>query len=275
MTDFAVCLKQSSVQPALSAAFAGEDHQPMGGLIRMRYQLATLSLIAAAPLGTPAAAQVAPAVQILPDATVLDVVATGQVGRMPDVATVRAGVVTQALTAAGALGENAARMERVVAALRGAGIASRDISTASVGLAPQYRYAENQPPAITGYQATNTVSVKFRDIANSGVALDALVKAGANQIDGPQLSVDQPDAALDAARVDAIKRARARADLYAQAAGLRVDRIVAIREEGDNFGDGPRPPMAYARAAKADATTEVLPGQTELSARVVVRFLLK
>ena len=241
----------------------------------MRYRLATLALIAWAPLAAPAAAQVAPAVPILPDATVLDVTATGQVSRAPDVATVRAGVVTQSLTAAGALGENAARMERVIAALRAAGIAPRDIATASVGLAPQYRYAENQPPAITGYQATNTVSVKFRDIAKSGAALDALVKAGANQIDGPQLSVDRPDAALDAARVDAIRRARARAELYAQAAGLRVDRIVAIGEEGENRGDGPRPPMIYERAAKADAATEVLPGQTELSATVVVRFLLK
>ena len=69
--------------------------------------------------------------------------------------------------------------------------------------------------------------------------------------------------------------ARARADLYAKAAGLRVDRIVAIGEGGENRGDGPRPPVLYARAAKADATTEVLPGQTELSATVIVRFLLK
>ncbi|WBH15724.1 SIMPL domain-containing protein [Sphingomonas radiodurans] len=245
----------------------------------MRYQFATLALIALAPVTlaatAPAAAQAAPGVPILPDATVLDVVATGQVTRTPDVATLRAGVVTQALTAAAALGENATRMERVVAALRAAGIAPRDIATASVGLQPQYRYAENQPPAITGYQATNTVSVKFRDIAKSGTALDALVKAGANQIEGPQLTIDQPEAALDAARVDAIKRARARADLYAQAAGLRVDRIVSIGEASESDG-GPRPQMVYARAAKAaDASTEILPGESELTATVMVRFLLK
>jgi uncharacterized protein YggE len=241
----------------------------------MRYRLATLVLTIMAPVALPAAAQVQPAVPILPDATVLDVVATGQVSRAPDVATLRAGVVTQALTAAAALGENAARMERVIAALRGAGIAPRDIATASVGLSPQYRYAESQAPAITGYQATNTVAVKFRDIAKSGAALDALVKAGANQIDGPQLALDQPDVALDAARADAIKLARARAELYARAAGMRVDRIVAIAENGENRGDGPRPPVLYARAAKADAATEVLPGQTELSATIVLRFLLK
>lgn len=243
----------------------------------MRYQFATLALVAlaSAPLAAPVAAQGVSGVPILPDGAVLDVVATGQVTRTPDVATLRAGVVTQAPTAAAALGENATRMERVVAALRAAGIAPRDIATASVGLQPQYRYAENQPPAITGYQATNTVLVKFRDIAKSGTALDALVKAGANQIEGPQLTIDQPEAALDAARVDAIKRARARADLYAQAAGLRVDRIVSIGEASENDG-GPRPPVLYARAAKAaDASTEIMPGEAELTATVTVRFLLK
>jgi uncharacterized protein YggE len=232
-------------------------------------------LILATLASAPALAQSAPAVPILPDATVLDVVATGEVSRVPDVATLRAGVVTQALTAADASAENATRMSRVLAALRAAGIAPRDMATASVTLSPQYRYADNQPPAITGYQATNTVSITFRDIAKSGAALDALVKAGANQIDGPQLSIDRPDAALDEARVDAIKRARARADLYARAAGLRVDRIVSIGEQGENPGDQPRPPVLYARAAKADATTEVLAGATEVSATVVVRLLLK
>jgi hypothetical protein len=241
----------------------------------MRYHFATLALALSVPLAAPAFAQAAVPVPILPEGAVLDVVATGRIAKVPDIATLRAGVVTQAPTAAAALAENASRMERVIAALRTAGIAPRDIATANVGLAPQYRYVENQPPTITGYQATNTVAVKFRDIAKSGSALDALVRAGANQIDGPQLAIDQPDAALDAARVAAVKLARARADLYAQAAGLRVERIVAIGEEGENRGDSPRPPMLYARVQSADAATTVMAGETEISATVTVRFLLK
>ena len=241
----------------------------------MRYTIATLALVSAAQAAVPAAAQVPAATPILPDATVLDVVATGEVTRVPDVATVRAGVVTQAPTAAAALSENAARMEKVVAALRAAGIASRDIATASVGLSPQYRYADNQPPVITGYQANNTVSIKFRDIARSGAALDALVKAGANQIDGPQLSIDQPEAALDEARTNAIARARARAELYARAAGMRVDRIAAIEENGENAGGGPRPPVLYVQSAKREAATDLMPGETPVSVTVAVRFLLK
>ena len=245
-------------------------------------RLFTLSLAAATMLaGAPglAVAQTPVPVQAaIPDGTILNVTATGKVQTVPDIATIRAGVVTQAPTAAAALQENARRMAGVVRALRGAGIAERDLSTASVSLQPQYRYADNQPPVVTGYQASNTATVRFREIAKAGGVLDALVKAGANQIDGPSMSLAAPDSALDSARQDAVKRARARADLYARAAGLSVVRILGIDEAGENDGGSPRPPMLYARAmAVADAPppTEVLAGETEVSATVNVRFLLK
>lgn len=242
----------------------------------MRYTIVTLAMAALTSASPPAAAQGSAEPPILADATVLDINATGEVSRVPDVAVIRAGVVTQSPTAAAALADNSARMERVVAALRSAGIAARDIMTANVGLSPQYRYGENQPPVVTGYQATNTVSVKFREIARSGGVLDALVKAGANQIDGPQMSIDKPEAALDAARVEAIKQARSRAALYAQAAGMQVDRVVSIEEAGEDRGNNPRPPIMYARAEMAaDAQTPVLPGETMVRATVNVRFLLK
>jgi uncharacterized protein YggE len=232
-----------------------------------------LPLILAAMLTPLAAAAETP---ILPDATVLDVSATGRVSRVPDVATIRAGVVTQSATAAAALSDNAARMAKVLASLRSAGVAERDIATSTVALQPQYRYAENQPPVITGYQATNTVSVRFRDVARSGVGLDALVRAGANQIDGPTLSIDKPDEALDSARADAVARAKARAALYARAAGLSVVRIVSISENGEDAGGGPRPPVFAMARMKADApATELAPGETEVTATVSVRFVLK
>ncbi len=156
--------------------------------------------------------------------TVLDVSAEGRTTRVPDLATIRAGVVSQGPTAAAALSDNAARMQRVLAAVKRAGVADRDIQTATVQLQPQYRYGENVPPVITGYQATNTLSIRFRDIAKSGSVLDALVAQGANQIDGPNLSLDNPDAALDEARADAVKRARARAEPYSNAAGMEEAR---------------------------------------------------
>lgn len=236
----------------------------------------TMMLLAPLVLGVaaPALAQTAPT--ILPDATVLEVSAEGRTTRVPDVATIRAGVVTQGQTAAAALSENATRMTRVLAALKQAGVAQRDIRTASVALSPQYRYAENQPPAVTGYQASNSVSIRFRDVAKSGAILDALVAQGANQIDGPTLSLDQPDAALDEARANAVKIARARAELYARAAGLSVARIVTISENGANDGSNPQPPVyAMARAMKATESTPIAAGETQVSVSVSVRFLLK
>ncbi|HEX8387550.1 MAG TPA: SIMPL domain-containing protein [Sphingomonas sp.] len=238
------------------------------------------AVLIAASLLVPQAAQAQSApqsVEPLVPATgaVLDVVAEGRTTRVPDLATIRAGVVTQAPTAAAALRENADRMARVLAALRRAGLAARDVQTAQIGLQPQYRYGENQPPVVTGYQATNSVSIRLRDIARSGAVLDALVAEGANQLEGPTLALDRPDAALDEARTDAIRRARARAELYAGAAGMQVARIVAISEGGDQAG--PRPPMPYAmaRAADAEAKTEIRPGETEVAVTVTVRFLLR
>jgi len=231
-------------------------------------------LAAAAPL-VPANAQMTPPqmhAPILPEGTLLDVVAEGRTTRVPDIATIRTGVVTQASTAAAALADNAVRMGRVLAALKRAGVAATDIETAAATLSPQYRYGENQPPVITGYQVSNTLSIRFRAIAQSGAILDILVAQGANQIDGPTLALADPDTALDEARSDAVRRARLRADLYARAAGLSVARIVSISESGGQQG-APGPVM-YVQAKEA-ATTQILPGESRVTATISVRFLLK
>ncbi|MEG3177308.1 SIMPL domain-containing protein [Sphingomonas sp. RB3P16] len=222
---------------------------------------------------SPVTAQTLPA-PVLPDGTLLEVSAQGQTARVPDVATIRAGVVTQGQTAAAALADNAARMGRVLAALKKAGIAARDVRTANVSLSPQYRYTDGQPPAVTGYQASNSVAIRFRDVAKSGPILDALVAEGSNQIDGPTLSLDKPEVALDEARAAAVKIATARAQLYAKAAGLSVVRIVSITESGANDG-GAQPQVMFMARAKAAPATEIAAGETEVSVTLSVRFLLK
>lgn len=235
--------------------------------MRFPITLAALAMTPAAALAQAADAPIAAG-------TLLDVSAEGRTTRVPDVATIRAGVVAQAPTAAGALADQAGRMARVLAALKKAGVADGDVATADVGLSPQYRYQDGQPPQITGYQASNNVAIRFRDVKRAGTILDALVAAGANQISGPDLSIDQPDAAFDEARVDAIKRARARAELYAKAAGLRVARMVSINEGGTS-DNGPRPPMLYMRAAVAEkADTQIAAGEKDVTVTVNVRFLL-
>lgn len=235
-------------------------------------RLLTLAAAAAA-LPLTAAAQVAAPGAPVPEGTLLDVVAEGEATRVPDIATIRAGVVTQAPTAAAALAANATQMKSVLAALKAAGVADRDVQTATISLNPQYRYTENQPPVITGYQASNNVSVKFRDIAKSGDILDALVKQGANQIDGPNLSIDQIEAAQDEARTDAVKRARARADLYARALGMRVERLMSLSEGNDGGMPGPVPVMMARMEAKD--STQVIPGEQRVGVTIRVRFLLK
>ena len=164
-------------------------------------KLTILPLLAAAALAVPAAA--APprpcSRSRAPGSTFR---ASGEVTRVPDVAVISTGVVTRATTATAAIQQNAARMERVRAALRRAGIDDKDIQTSSINLNPDYVYVEHQPPKLTGYQASNNVSVRFRDIRKTGEILDALVAEGANQINGPSLTIDKPEAALDEARAE-------------------------------------------------------------------------
>jgi uncharacterized protein YggE len=167
-------------------------------------------------------------------------------------------------------------MERVRAALKRAGIADRDIQTSSINLNPDYRYENNQPPVLTGYQASNNVSVKFRDIRNSGKILDALVAEGANQINGPSLTIDKPETAYDEARTRAIAEGRARADLYARALGMRVVRLLSVSESGGYS----RPPMPYANvmmvsAERSDAKTGIDPGTQDLQISLAMSFELQ
>ena len=207
------------------------------------------------------------------DATLLSVSAQADATRTPDVAGISAGVVTQAADAGAAMQDNAARMARVMDAIKAAGIAAKDVQTGGIGVSPQYRYADNQPPAITGYQASNTVNVKVRDIARLGKVLDALVASGANDINGPNFQVDQPDAAYDEARQAALAKARARADMYAKTLGLHVRRIVSISDGAASGPVRPMPMMAMAKAGRA-ADTPVAPGETTLGASVDVVFEL-
>lgn len=204
--------------------------------------------------------------------TRLDVTARGEVRRVPDIAVINAGVVTNAADAGTAMRENAARMARIVAALRQAGVAERDLATSSISLSPQYRYVENQAPVITGYQASNQLTVRFREVEKSGAILDTLVRQGANQINGPAMTIDKPEEAQNEARIAAIRAARARAELYARATGLAVKRIVSI-SESESFGGGPMPVMA-ARMADVAEKTDILPGEQNIGITVSVVFEL-
>lgn len=241
------------------------------------------ALMAGAALAvSPATAQAAgPAASTgAPLATLLSVSAEGRVTRAPDVASFSAGVVSQGTTASAALRTNAADMTRVIAALKRAGVADTDIQTSNLSLSPVYQPQRNLPdgtmepaqPRIAGYQANNSVSVRQRNLADLGKVIDALVAAGANQVNGPSFAVDDPEPAQDEARTAAVTRARARAELYARAAGLRVARIVSISESG---GWQPPQPVMYRMAAmEAAPSSPVEAGELQMSVTVQIQFEL-
>ena len=239
----------------------------MNKMILFSLAAAAMAAPAALPAQTMAIAQPAAG-------TRLDISATGTVSRVPDLAIISAGVVTKSTTATGAIADNAARMERVRAALKRAGIADRDIQTSSINLNPDYRYEANQAPVLTGYQASNNLSVKFRDIRNSGKILDALVAEGANQINGPSLTIDKPETAYDEARVKAIAAGRARAELYARALGMRVARLVSVSESG-GYSRPPMPMVQMMAKAERDASTSIDPGSQDLEVTLAMSFELQ
>ena len=240
----------------------------------MRKALIGALMLGALSWTAPAAAQQASITQSIAG-TRLDITATGEVTRVPDVAVISAGVVSRAATASAAMQDAANRMDRVLAALKRAGIESRDIQTSSVNLNPEYRYPENQSPQLTGYTASNTVTVRFRDIRNSGKILDALVSQGANQINGPNLTIDKPEAALDEARGKAIAEGRARAELYARSLGLHVARVVAVSESGGYAVPPPAPPMPVMARAYDSAQTKIEPGEQKLQVTLTMTFELR
>ncbi len=213
--------------------------------------------------------------------TLLSISAEGKTERAPDLALFNAGVTTQGKTAGEALGANSAAMTRVIAALKRAGIADRDIQTSNLGINPVYAEprrlpdgsVESRSPEIVGYQVNNSVSVRQRKLGDYGKVIDTLVSAGANQVNGPSFMLDKPEAALDAARTEAVQTARTRAELYARAAGLKVVRIVSIAEGG---GYSPPMPVMYRMAAQdsAAASAPVAAGEVSLNVSVTVQFEL-
>ncbi len=236
--------------------------------------LAAMAMVTAMTISSAQAQSGAPYGQTI-SGTRLDISATGEVKAVPDIAIISAGVVTQAADAASAMTANATKMKAAVAALKATGVADKDIQSQSISLQPQYRYVANKPPVITGYQASNQITIRFRDIGKAGSVLDALVKQGINQIEGPALTIDKPEVAMDEARVKAMTALRARADVYARSLGMSVKRIVAISEASRGF-DGPQPMMMRSNMAMTEqaADTQIAPGEQAISVTVNAVFEL-
>ncbi|MDX3899485.1 MAG: SIMPL domain-containing protein [Sphingobium sp.] len=236
------------------------------------------ALVALAASSLPMAAAAQTSVTLAETAPVVTLNITETVEAAPDMATVGTGVQTRAMTAAQAMGDNAAQMSRLVAALAKAGIDRKDIQTSGINLSPQYDYSgrnsdgSQSPPRFMGYEASNQLTVKLRDIQRVGPMLDRMVAAGATNLSGPTFTISDPTPMIAQARSAALRTARQQADFYAQATGYRSARLLSIAESS-SAGRPPMPMMAMRMKAEA-ADTPVEPGQVSSAVTLTVQYAL-
>lgn len=170
-------------------------------------------------------------VQIVAQNPVVELTVNEEVESTPDRVQVTAGVVTDAQTAVEALRQNAVDMRRVIDRIKAAGIAERDIQTANLSVSPRWDYDQGQQRQIfRGYRAANQVSIRFADVKRVGPVLDALVSAGANDINGPLFSVVDDERYKAEARRRAMARAQRQAEEYARGAGYTGVRLLQVTE---------------------------------------------
>lgn len=184
----------------------------------------------------------------------------------PDVAVIRIGVTSQGKNARAASEANARQMTAVLAAIKASGIADRDVQTSRLSIQPQYDPGRSGPARLLGFQVTNQVTIKIREVGALPAVLDHAIEAGANEMSGIEFLVSEQSKLLDEARTEAIADARRKAELYAQAAGIKLGRVVAIAEDGSS--PPPRPVMQAMRAG----AVPVAPGEQTLRASVTVSY---
>jgi hypothetical protein len=223
------------------------------------------ALLTTTTLPAAAVAQTAPAQE---QTAQLSLSATGEVRITPDQAQVSAGVVTEARTAAEALRANSQRMQRVFSALEEAGVDARDIQTSQLNVSPVYSQPSSRDGGtrqITGYSARNTVTALVRGMESVGPAIDALFEAGANSLNGVTFSSSEAEVAETEARRRAVAELYATRDLYAEAGGFTVERLLNFSESG---GYAPQPVMFSRAMAMEDAATPVSGGELVVSITV-------
>lgn len=230
------------------------------------------SIPAFASLGLATTAQAAE-IQIAVTGPVVELSVIEQVEAEPDLVNVSAGVTTDAPTAVEALRLNSVEMRKVIDRLKALGVAERDIQTTGINLNARYDYDQRQQRQIfRGYQASNRVSVTLRDIDETGKVLDALVVAGATDLNGPSFSLDDDTSAKAQARASAMTRGRAQALEYARMAGYSDIRLLEVNETITGY-NGPMPQMrAVTTVDVAEQSAPVQPGLIGTSVNITVKY---
>ena len=211
--------------------------------------------------------------------TLLSVSAMGETDTRPDQAQFQAGISTWDKTARGASAANLKRIEEIVAALKQLGIAEKDIQTRAINV-QRVDWGDRKGQ----YQANNIVNVTIHKVDRAGAAVTAVTDAGANIVSGPDLRMSDPEKAVNTAYTAAYKAARSRAQAYADAAGMKIARILSIRDSGGTQGNrylpgavpvAPPPVALVTEQSAADASgARLMPGQTTSAVAIQVAFAL-
>lgn len=192
----------------------------------------------------------------------------------PDKATVQLGVNLRGTSARQVQEEVNARLNQIIENIIEVGVRKEEIQTSEFNLTPlyaNYRPNEVQEPKITGYNAGYTVTVPLTELEKIGPVIDAALQAGANQLQGIRFGLQNEEPIREEALRKAVAQARRKAELLAQAAGVRLIRLLQISESGVSI----RPPVMFSRALAgeaADTSTPVLPGQINVEAGVMMRY---
>ena len=199
----------------------------------------------------------------------ITVTGEGSVALAPDIAVIRIGVSTQGKTAADASNANAQKMAAVLGAIKDARIAERDVQTTALSLQPQYDSNKPGAPRLVGFQASNQVAVKIRDIKELPDVIDRAISAGANEMSGIEFVVSEESKLLDQARGQAIADARRKAEIYARAAGVTLGEPLNISE-----GGAPAP-IVFRRMTAAPESAPIAQGEETLQLSVSVSWAIK
>ena len=218
-----------------------------------------LSTALALPLATTASAEDA--------VRSISVTGTGTIEAAPDMATLMIGVTTQGKTAAEALAENSKATDAVIARLTASGIAARDMQTSNLSINPNWTGYDSSTPTISGYVASNMLTVRVRALDTTGAVLDAAVADGANTLNGMTFGLADPEPAYKEARKEAVTDARAKAELLATAAGVKLGQVLSISDAGAMTDPAP-----MYRDAVAASPVPVVGGELGLVASVAVTW---
>jgi uncharacterized protein YggE len=202
----------------------------------------------------------------------IQVTGVGSVKGEPDAASFRIGVTTSASSARRSQKENTDEMNKVIGQLKKSGIDKKDIKTTRYNINPEYEY-KNRVRTFKGYKTVHVLSVTLHKIEKLGEILDAVVSAGSNDVSGIRFFIEEPAGLENQARAQAVLKAREKAKVLAEAAGVKVGKLISIQETLDRRG--PIVPMAMAAGDAQSGVTQIEKGEMEIIARVHMRYAIE